>query len=743
MNNHRVKGLALVAVATALAIPPAALAQNDDGDALIEEIMVTATKREASIYEVPVALSAFQGDKLAQQGIVDIVDIGKFVPNLNITQFSAGHNSSSNPFIRGIGLQDHLITTDPGVSVYVDGVYLGRQVGQNWSLSNIERIEVLRGPQGTLYGRNSIGGAINIITKTPGEDPGARVGIEVGSRDRLNADFYGDAQLTDNVAVALTGGFKKRGGVGTFLNLPNAGVRVGEMQEVFGRLAFRFALSDDASLTIAADANDGEGGLRPYTTLIDELGAECRATAIDPSVCLAANGGPNGEVYDAGYRNSDLASDPYDNNTGQASQALVTNKASGIALTLDWDLNDNFASKIIASSRKSEYKSGLDDDSFVDDFLSFPEIGEADQMSIEWQLNGSFDSWDFVSGVYYFEEDGENNQDPTVFLSFPGTFYLQQDVKSQAMYANVGYNVSDKTRVSAGVRYTEDKKDAETNVGNGLYVDDIDFDDLSWEVAANHTFDNGLNVYGTIQNGYQSGQYPARPFCLFGDLDGPDGPDNDCFQPTDNITATNYEVGIKGQPWDGFQMSAAVFFTQYSDLPYQISTTSGGGFSTTNAIVDQDSTGFEWESTLFVTDNFLFHASLGYIDVSIDSTAGIPLPTAVAPLTPELTASLSPEVSFDTPGGGEFVIRVDWSYRDEMFGEPTNDPDVFTKIDSRDLINFDIAYHTADGSFTAAFYGRNAGDERYDNARLNTGDYVLRILSNDPSEFGLRFVKEF
>ena len=106
-----------------------------------------------------------------KQGIVDIVDIGKFVPNLNITQFSAGHTSSANPFIRGIGLQDHLITTDPGVSVYVDGVYLGRQVGQNWNLSNIERIEVLRGPQGTLYGRNSIGGAINIITKTPGADP--------------------------------------------------------------------------------------------------------------------------------------------------------------------------------------------------------------------------------------------------------------------------------------------------------------------------------------------------------------------------------------------------------------------------------------------------------------------------------------------------------------------------------------------------------------------------------------------
>lgn len=130
-------------VATFICLPNITVAQ-ENSEPLFEEIIVTATKRSQSIYEVPVAVSAFEGDKLAQQGIVDIVDIGKFVPNLNITQFSAGHVSSSNPFIRGIGLQDHLITTDPGVGVYVDGVYLGRQVGQNWNLTNIERVEVVK-----------------------------------------------------------------------------------------------------------------------------------------------------------------------------------------------------------------------------------------------------------------------------------------------------------------------------------------------------------------------------------------------------------------------------------------------------------------------------------------------------------------------------------------------------------------------------------------------------------------------
>jgi len=697
--------------AVLLGTAPSALAQDEIS--LIEEITVTATKREQSIYEVPIALSAFDGAKLAQQGITNIYDIGKFVPNLNITEFSAGHTSSTNPFIRGIGLQDHLITTDPGVSVYVDGVYLGRQVGQNWSISNIERIEVLRGPQGTLYGRNSIGGAINIITKTPGVDPGARVGFEIGSRGRLNGDFYGDAQLNETLAVSFTGGFKNRDGIGNFPNLPNAGLEVGENQEVFGRMAFRFSL-DNVDITVAADANDGKGGLRPYTTLIDEL--------------------PNGAVYGAGYRNSDVSADPYDNNTGQASQALVTNSASGIAVTVDWSISDTLDSKIIASTRQSEYKAGLDDDSFVDDFLSFPEFGEADQTSIEFQLNGTYDNWDFVSGLYYFTEEGTNSQDPTVFLTFPGSFFLTQDLTSIAIFGNVGYNVSDRFRLSAGLRYTEDEKRAIANVGSGFFPGSRDFDDVSWDVSANFSFDNGINIYGAVQSGYQSGQFPARPFCLFGDVT--------CFVASDNITAINYEFGIKGQPFDGFQMSAAVFMTNYSDLPYQVSTTSGGGFNTVNLIVDQTSTGFEWENTLYITDNFLFQATLGYIDVDVDPDpmTGV---KPVAPLTPELTASISPELHIPLASGGEVILRADYSYRDEMFGEPSSDPGRMTMIDSRGLINFDFAYRSADGMWTAAVYGRNASDERYDNARLNTGDYLLQILSNDASEFGVRFVKDF
>ncbi len=725
MNIHKKKmTLAISGIVTSLAaggVSQGALAQERASNQIFEEVLVTAQKRSQSIYEVPVAISAFSGEALESQGIMDLTDIGMFVPNLNVTGFSAGHTSSTNPFIRGIGLQDHLITTDPGVGVYIDGVYLGRQVGQNWSLSNIERVEVLRGPQGTLYGRNSIGGAINLITRQPGDEEVMKIGAQVGSRGRVNGDFYMNTELSDTVALSISGAFQRRDGVGDFTNL-NTSTEVGEMQDISGRVALKWTPTDRFSLLLAADGNDGSNGLRPYTTLIDEL--------------------PNGGVYQAGYRNSDVASNGFDNNTGQATQTEVDNEAYGLSLTASYELSDSVSAKLLVSDRHSEYTSGLDDDSFIDDFLSFPEAGEADQTSVELQFVGEYEVWDFVGGLYYYEEDGGNGQDPTIFLGGPGDFLLEQEMDSWAVFGNVGYQVNDQLRLSGGLRYTEDSKEAHININSDLidYTADREWDEVSWEVAATYEMNDRLSIYGTVQNGYQSGQFPPRPFCLFGSLDFTQ-PGNvstpNCFEANDNVTAINYEMGLKGTPTDNLKMSVSVFYTEYSDLPYQVSTTSGAGFDTRNIVVDQDSTGIEWESSWAITEGFYLHTSLGYIDVEVDDD------DAEAPLTPELTASISPEYTMALDSGAEVTFRADWSYRDDMLGEPVDDPGRFTAIDSRDILNFDVAYHSPDDSWTLGVYGRNVTDEEYDQARLNTGDYVLVILSNDRSEFGVRFSKEF
>ncbi|MCY3641778.1 MAG: TonB-dependent receptor, partial [Gammaproteobacteria bacterium] len=531
-------------------LAPGAWPQDDGG--LIEEVVVTAAKREQGLYEVPASLSVFDGGALGEQGITDLVDIGKFVPNLVVTTFSAGHTSSANPFIRGIGVQDHLITTDPGIGVYVDGVYLGRQVGQHWNLSNIERVEVLRGPQGTLYGRNAIGGAINLITAAPGSEPGVRIGAEIGSRGRVNADFHGDTRLNDRLAATLSVGIKRRGGIGTFSNLPDAKVEVGETRELFGRLKLAWQPAPAFTLTLAADANDGDNGLNPYTTLINEL--------------------PMGAVYAAGYRNSDVAANSYDNNTGQADQLRTTNSASGLSATAEWEFAHHWTAKAIGSVRRSKYQAGLDDDGFLDDFLSFPERGEADQASFEAQLHGDLEGWHLVAGLLHFSEDGVNVQDPTVFLGFRGRFELSQEVDSTALFVNGSRDLGSRWRLSGGLRASRDEKRATTDVGTGTVSAKRRWQETSWDFAIHYAATDRLSAYATLQSGYQSGQFPARPYCLFSDPA--------CFTASDNITALNFEAGLKGQPWDGWEMSAAIFHTRYEDLPYQVSTTAGEGFST-------------------------------------------------------------------------------------------------------------------------------------------------------------------
>ncbi len=727
------KQLAIATIAVSLggglsANPALAQGQEASEAEVWEEVLVTATRREESIFDVPVAVSAFTEETIFKQGVTDLTDIGKFVPNMTVTGFSAGHTSSVNPFIRGIGIQDHLITTDPGVSVYVDGVYLGRQVGQNWSLANIERVEVLRGPQGTLYGRNSIGGAINIVTRQPGDEEGGRATLTVGNNGRLNGDIYWNQPVSDTFAVSATASYFSRDGVGDFLSY-NARHEVGELEEWATRLAAKWDVSDDFSLLFTYDKNDGEGGLRPYDTLIDEV--------------------PTGLLYGTGARNADVWGDPYDNaggfytdeNGNIVDRSQVSNEADGWSVTANYAFSDELTLKFLYSDRNSEYESGLDDDAVADTIFTYPETGYADQESAEFQVFGNFGTWDFVAGLYDFEETGGNRQDPNFFLGGPGVFINEQKTESQAIYGNVGFNVADDVRLSFGVRYTEDEKFAHTEPIVGLLEasNSRDWDETTWEAAVSWDMNERMNLYGAIQTGYQSGQYPARAYCLFGAL-GPDGvTEPNCYVAGENITATNYEVGIKGRPTDTLQMSAAVFYTDYEDLPYQVSNSTGNGFNTVNLIVDQNSTGFEWESAWAPTDQFSLYLTLGYIDVDIDD----PNPTVVAPLTPDLTWSVSPEYSMPLQNGGELVFRADYSFRDDMYGEPSNDPARMTQIESRDLINFDIAYHDPGGRWTLAFYGRNVTDEKYANAKLLPDDYLLIILNNDREEFGLRYVYNF
>ncbi len=729
LGGTALSSLALVMTAGIVATPASAQSARDD------EIIVTARKREENLFETPTAISAFTPKMLEDRNISNLDDVGKYVPNLTISRYGVGNTAQAAVFIRGIGLQDHIITTDPGVGVYLDGVYLGRQMGSNLSLNNIERIEVLRGPQGTLYGRNTLGGAVNIISKQPGSEEEATVSVKGGTHGRAAADFYSNFAMNDEWAVAMSGAFKHRNGVGDFLNLATADKRVGEENEFSGRITAKWQPNDRFSTVFSLDGSSAHNGLSPYTI------------EFDPSIPAPD---PN-NIFDGGFpllNASLLPADPDDNNTTVAGLDSTTNETFGFSITSEFEANENLTAKVLASYRSSDYTGGLDDDASELHLSEFPENGNAQQSSIELQLNGQYGALDFVSGLYYFHEVGETESGPWVFSPFntPGAvegfgdfgfFDLNQKTDSYAAYTNIKYAVSDRLSIGGGIRFSRDEKDADAQFptfASRKFLSES-FDAVTWDVNASYNVQDDIYVYGQVQRGYQTGGFPPRPF---------GGPAQ--FESFDKTTSTNYEIGLKGPVSDYFTVMLSGFWTEYNDLalPFSI-TTAGGGFVTIIENAGKSrSRGIEAEGTLYLSDNFSLNASIGYMDAEIrqvnPGTIGIGLGDAPA-LTPELTFSIAPKISVPLDNGDNVTFNADYSFRGSMFGQSVNRAS--EKIASRDLVGFSLDYESTDGGWTLGVYGENIFNEVYDQGRLQQAGFVGVVRSNDRAEFGVRLKKRF
>ena len=714
-------------------------------DEAVEKIMVTARKRTESIFETPTAVSSIGEGLIEDTNVTNLDDIGKYVPNLNISRYGGGNSGHAAVFIRGIGLQDHVITTDPGVGVYLDGVYLGRQMGANMSLPNIERVEVLRGPQGTLYGRNTLGGAVNIITKAPGSQDIASVAAKVGSRGRLATDLYINSDITDEFSVSATGSFKQRNGVGTAVNLENPEREIGEEEEYSGRIAAKYDFTSDFSVTVAADFVENEAGQSPYN--VEFIPGGPTEFSID-----------DGEFY---LLNPSLIPDnPDDLGTTVPGIESTSYSGWGTALTAQWAATNNLDLKFIASKRSSEYEGGLDDDGSPLNLSEFPETGSADQTSFELQLNGTFDDYDFVSGLYYFTEEGTTASGPWTFSPFNvpdgllndgvtpvtevcdfcgdyGFFDINQETKAYAAYVNVSYSLTEKLDIGGGLRYSRDEKDADALFPSFAEraVRSADFSEVTWDVNAGYTLTDQLNMYLAVQKGYQTGGFPPRPF---------GGADQ--FVSFDETTAINYEFGFKGEVGEHVSFMTAFFLTDYTDLALPFSDPqAGGGFVTiVENAGESRSQGVELELTVDVTDDFVVRSTFGYLDAEIteldEGVQGVGEGDAPA-LSPRWTVMIAPTWYNELDNGALVTVSVDYSFRDEMQGQSVYNP--YETIDARELVGFNVSYEPAAGDWSVSLYGKNVFDEVYDQGRLAQNGYVGVVRSNDRSEFGLRFKKSF
>lgn len=717
----------LILGALASAMP--AHAQVDD------EIVVTAQRRAQSIQDVPISVTAVSGDFLESIGAVDITDVQKITPNATI-EVARGSSSTLIAFIRGVGQQDPLWGFEPGVGIYVDDVYVARPQGAVLDIFDVERVEVLRGPQGTLYGRNTIGGAIKYVTKGLNmEDPELKARVNVGSYGQFDQIVSASIPVSDNFALGGAVANYQRGGFGENLN---TGADHYDKNIFAARISAEWAPTDALNFRIAADMSDDDSNAKHGHRLLPSADGTLPVTDSE-----------------------------YDTRGGAGDRNEV--KTKGVSFTGSWDVNHSITLKSITAYREGDTVTPIDFDALPQQDFDVPANYADDQFSQEFQLLYSSDRLSGVAGIYYL--DGSANGDFDVILSALGLTIYQagdQTKENLSAYADFTYDVTDALSVSLGGRYTEDKTVADVtrevwlglgsgsfdaaNTGSlflatqtgyeGLERKDSEF---SPRIAINYELSDTTNVYGSFSQGFKAGGFDPRARA---DLD-PLGLSQEGFGPE---TVDSYELGFKGSLFENrLTYSLAGFIADYKDQ--QITTQQGvdsDNDGTNDTFVSSvfnagksKYKGLEFEGAFRLSDSFTLTAMGGYIDAKIKEilSAGVNIADGfVTQNTPEITTRFGFAYTHELEDMGSLLLTGSAAYRDEynLFnvanpgfgagvnavfaqGGPALDPDAYTVFD------LGAKWTSESGRWDFGIYGRNLTDER---ARVAAYNFVT------PSQLG-------
>ncbi len=471
--------------------------QQGMAQGVLEEVVVTAQKRSESLQDTPIAITAFTSMALSDKGINDISEIERFTPNLvfDTTSPIGGVSSGAAVFIRGIGNTDFSLTTDPGVGTYVDGVYVSRSVGGVLDVLDVERIEVLRGPQGTLFGRNTIGGAINIVSRKPADDLEAALEATIGNEGRLNLRASVDIPISDTVKSSFAVSSKNRDG---FVDRPLAGDKLGDEERLSLRGALTFAPSDQWDFQATIDYTDIDESAAPsvgvgFTAAFPDGtpgGAGVVGAALVenfsiplPTGTLLGPLGPGSlsatgdffEIVGGGlgifnqYVVNDIDADVSFGDQASFSEVQVL----GTTFIANYHGN-NFDLKYTGSYRNTESKFANDADNSPFQITEIVNDNyDVDQTTHELQLTGTAvdGRLKYAAGVFLFDEEGTDDVNVPVTIPAPGTgpgggagFQAairndaEVDNSSEAAYLQATFDVNDIWSVTAGYRYTKDEK---------------------------------------------------------------------------------------------------------------------------------------------------------------------------------------------------------------------------------------------------------------------------------------------
>ncbi|MEM9254769.1 MAG: TonB-dependent receptor [Pseudomonadota bacterium] len=681
---------------------PTYLARGEDHIAL-EEVLVTAQRRTQTLQDVPISIVAMDQQVLEMRAIDEIEDIGLDIPNFTVNSFPSD-STTIRLFIRGIGQNDAQITQDPSVALYLDGVYIGTSVAAGFEGVDVQRIEVLRGPQGTLYGRNATGGAVNIVSRRASvERLELRQDLTAGNLDKRQSKTMLNVPLGDAVAAKVNYNVTRRDGI-----VANKGLGEDFMNEDRKTLVadLRWLASDAVTVDYRyekARLKDSE----PYNQVLT-----------DPALST-------GTVAQIISYNDEWGQERLDQTTSQRNILSSDQNIEAHSLWLNWELSDTLRLQSISAYRDLNSFSPSD---FLPTATTLdgdaPVLGrfrtDFEQWSQELQLLGGSEHWEYVAGLYYYQDEAfqDNFEGATLgSCCVPNT--TSTNNRSAAAFSQVTWNPAwqeQRWRLTLGGRYSYDERESErdnqsaVSTFSGTY--EKDFTNFNPSLVVAYDIVEEMNIYGKIDTGYKSGgtsQRSAR---------------EDLFaEGFDEEEIISYELGLKGEFWKGRgRYNSALFYMEIDGLQSSIQTDpiSPGGRdflpSDNNEVL-----GAEIDLSLLLTEGLTFSLSYGYLDTALGEAA---LTTDVG-LSEDLSEELpyAPNHSFFTSldyrrslGPGTLGANINYGWQDDV-GTSVTDNGNFV-VDAYGLLGAAISWSELSianlpGTFQLLLWGRNLLDKEY------------------------------
>lgn len=725
---------------------PAGVCAQETGAQALDEVIVTARRREENLQEVPIAITAFSAADLELRSIENLEDLQVLVPNVDIRGNGTSGGNAGSLAIRGI----------PGVSRYIDGVHLSGGEGSLEDVVELERIEILRGPQGTYFGKNAIGGAIQYITQKPQKEFGARIKVTLGDFNRQDIVANVDIPLSDTVLTKITAASLRRDG---YVDSVVINESYGELDNTIVRVMLQWQPTDSFQALFAAAYNrvDANAQANVLFDVIEDPGFGPRT----PERYNAAGIPFTDELYAFGKR------EEYKNALDYTGPGVLFDSDS-FSATLAWDINDSLTLRSITASREYDYESYRDLDGTFLVMQNTWYHREIEEMTQEFQLLGSSDRYSWVVGLYYFERDrfekfnGWQRWELTgVGLGGPRPRNNLDRIvtKDTAIYAEVTYDLTEQLTLTVGGRYSEEDYHSETYdpadplgpptqpssslEGTILTVDgvplvfDVNSEAFTPRVALQYQFTDTVMAYISYAEGFNGGGVNSR-------FD-PTLPNNGII-PFEPERLKNIELGLRSDLLDNRLRLNATYFTGVWD-DIQIGENLTPGVSTTTNAGEAEIEGVEIEGVWRATDAFSVNFTAGWLDTKYTDVGQAQQLTLNSPFpfAPESSYSIGLQWGNDLSSGGAIAARLDYGWIDGFFVH--QDPrfqGAEASTDAYGLLSGRITYASPDGNWDVAIFGTNLTDQWY---RLGGFYAVLGGVDQGvvarPREIGVSLRMEF